>query len=354
MSLKEAAHGRSSEPAVGVQAPHHLLHGIDLAKALVICLVVLGHVFEAGFFHDRETAVSRIVYEAIYSFHMPFYFLLSGWLFKKPRPVQEYFAAKSRHLLVPYVAWLVLFNIVAIAGLAWNVAQGTLSADKQSFYSDLFFRQVYGGRLVHGFEVILWFPTCLFLTQQIGNAAYAYLPRSGVWEMALIAYVLGYANQYLAPNLHMPWAANVVAGALPFFVIGHESRGSRVMNSRAIGLPWLLTLACIAAVGAPLSFHMRMAGYGVPIVSALAACSAFATILWLSSRSWLTPIHQFAGPLAAASMTIMYSHCWVIALCESCGVSTWWVVWPVAVAAGVVLHGMFSFVTPLKLMFEGG
>jgi hypothetical protein len=52
-------------------------------------------------------------------------------------------------------------------------------------------------------------------------------------------------------------------------------------------------------------------------------------------------------------MTIMYSHCYFVVVLASLGLSTWWIVVPLATAAGVGLHRLFLTVRPLKVAFAG-
>jgi hypothetical protein len=212
--------------------------GINVAKGWVIVLVVLGHVLEGHILHGDVTAISGAAYAWIYSFHMPFYFLLSGWLFKGPQPPGRYLLSKSRHLLVPYMAWILLFNAVAIAGLCANIARGSLTPEKQVFYADLFQKQAYGGMYVHGYEVVLWFPTCLFLTQQLANAWYASLHRYMVWVLATVLYVVGYLNQYAASDFHLPWGGERCSWSPALFCPWSRSQkkrmGSRIQARAAV------------------------------------------------------------------------------------------------------------------------
>ena len=59
---------------------------LDLTKGIAILLVVIGHVFRgytaAGLFPEYQTAFAYIDY-TIYSFHMPLFFLLSGYLYRQ-------------------------------------------------------------------------------------------------------------------------------------------------------------------------------------------------------------------------------------------------------------------------------
>ncbi len=77
---------------------HVRLPWIDWAKAVGIYLVVLGHM---------PVLYGKIY---IYMFHMPFFFIISGFLFK-PRPFQDECIKSFKRLIVPY--WI--YNLVLLA-----------------------------------------------------------------------------------------------------------------------------------------------------------------------------------------------------------------------------------------------
>ena len=77
------------------------IHYIDVAKGLAILIVVLGHC--------AATAIgshSRLFY-TIYSFHMPFWFFLSGMLYST-KTWQVFFSGKVKSLLLPYLFFFIL------------------------------------------------------------------------------------------------------------------------------------------------------------------------------------------------------------------------------------------------------
>ena len=82
---------------VGGDSSKRLTH-IDIAKGLGILLTVIGHclVF-SGFVGSRAFAV-------IYAFHMPLFFFLSGYVYKKKTPT-VFFADKIRSLLFPVILY---------------------------------------------------------------------------------------------------------------------------------------------------------------------------------------------------------------------------------------------------------
>lgn len=80
---------------------------VDIAKCLGIFLMIFGHSGLQGFPHDW-----------IYSFHMPFFFLVSGLFLKQDsRPFVDVVMKNARQLLVPYLFFYILtipFGLVYI------------------------------------------------------------------------------------------------------------------------------------------------------------------------------------------------------------------------------------------------
>ena len=95
---------------------------MDWAKTIAITLVVFGHL--------------RSDFNAyIFSFHMPFFLMLSGFLQKK-RPLKEELVKSAKSLLVPYIIYNVYLLIYSLftgeytsdypwsmaVGLQWNLS----------------------------------------------------------------------------------------------------------------------------------------------------------------------------------------------------------------------------------------
>ena len=79
------------------------IHYLDYAKGIAIILVVLGHIFSGG---NIKTY--------IYSFHMPLFFIISGYLFNysNVKSFKEFINKKIKAYLIPYVT----FSIINILG----------------------------------------------------------------------------------------------------------------------------------------------------------------------------------------------------------------------------------------------
>ena len=73
---------------------------MDIAKAIAIILVVLGH-----YCPPEAPEGFHILQEVIYSFHMPLFFFASGFIYQytwRPSPYVRFEAKKFRRLMIPY------------------------------------------------------------------------------------------------------------------------------------------------------------------------------------------------------------------------------------------------------------
>ncbi len=132
------------------------LDWIDIAKGIAIILVIVGH----------TVPNPSPLRHAIFSFHMPVFFILAGYTFR-PKPWRELLSGSVSRLLVPYV----------VLALAWHVPTFLMSGAPLT-----------GGTLVAGLETIAfasgvdvpglgvtavgmaWFLAALFTSRLLFNA----------------------------------------------------------------------------------------------------------------------------------------------------------------------------------------
>jgi fucose 4-O-acetylase-like acetyltransferase len=81
---------------------------IDLMKGFAILLVVLGHSiqFNSANFDDN------ILFRIIYSFHMPFFMFVSGWVATFNKSGKLHLKKRFNRLVIPFIAWYVLSFIL--------------------------------------------------------------------------------------------------------------------------------------------------------------------------------------------------------------------------------------------------
>lgn len=78
---------------------------IDILRAIAIFLIVFGH----AIVHSLN---SHIIFNIVYSFHVPLFFMISGFTFNNTgKEFKKFFKNKFFRIVVPYFIWALLFLI---------------------------------------------------------------------------------------------------------------------------------------------------------------------------------------------------------------------------------------------------
>ncbi|MEO0289433.1 MAG: acyltransferase family protein [candidate division WOR-3 bacterium] len=160
---------------------------IDIAKSIGIFLVVLGH-----------TEIDQNLKTFIYSFHMPLFFIISGFLLKIESNFKEFFLKRFKRLILPYFIFSFLTYLFWIfvtgrhgIGLVSEIGYlkpviGTLIGLSHNDY------------LVH--NISLWFLYVLFLTELI----YFYISRiKNQVLLFIVPIILSFIGYVVTNKLHL-------------------------------------------------------------------------------------------------------------------------------------------------------
>lgn len=186
------------------------LEWIDTAKGLGIILVILGH----------SLTLSPHINNYIYSFHMPFFFFISGYLFsgQKYAELKQFASKKVRSLLIPYIVFAVISYIY------WIFFQTQMGNDiKHPDIFHLFIGIFYSNPNGHymSFNVALWFLTCLFCTEIIFFIiAKKYKELKKLLVLLVVFSVVGYICS-LNSFIKLPWSLDVAFSAVVFYGAGY-------------------------------------------------------------------------------------------------------------------------------------
>ncbi|ESS74094.1 acyltransferase [Methyloglobulus morosus KoM1] len=196
------------------------LFWLDNLKAFGVFLVVFGHLIPESYLKQY-----------IYSFHVPLFFFISGFLFDRTKySFKQYLRKKLNTLLVPYFCfaifsylfWFFVVRNFSISGksLAVNSLKpliGILYAVGSDSWRDIL-------------NPALWFLPCLFVVEVI-----FYFIKNKYF--LLIFAVLGYFVAY--SSFRLPWSVDVAQTAIIFYGIGYfyKDRWCTYKN-----LPFLLVL----------------------------------------------------------------------------------------------------------------
>lgn len=278
------------------------LRWLDLYKGLAILLVVLGHM-------NIPARASQL----IYSFHVPLFFIASGYVMALGRrlSIRTFLGRRWRTLILPYfvfslvgLAALLVFPQQEVVDLRYTVSRGLLGI-------------LYGNGAASPKTVLtpLWFLTCLFSTELLFLGVQR-LGRGRLGAMAaLVALLLGVglwnASVFQVP---LPWGAHLAPVALFFYFVGYLcsrlglAPAALARRSAALGLS-LSFLVWIAASLVNARVDMNGNQYGQPLLFFGSALSGAAMVYFvvqiLQSQRGVAAVATYLG---ANSLVILAVH----------------------------------------------
>ena len=268
------------------------LDWVDVARGIGIVAVVVGHVWTRGGLCD-----------AMYSFHMPLFFLLSG-LLSRPQPVGRFTRRQLGGQMRPYAAWLALLI------LADQIIE-PLKGGRPIFHvwPDDMLPILLGGYWLRGPYTIFWFVPCLMLARIAFNAVLVRWPDplDRRWRL-LVPPVLALA--YGAGVLTPASPLGLVAVPMAFVLLWVGAAWARLRWRWAMGVP-LAILSLVGLAGWLPTLNMKVGDNGWPLLSIAAAVATSLLVMRLSARLDAAKGARLVAPLAAlgrASLVIMYLH----------------------------------------------
>lgn len=258
---------------------------IDTLKGIGIILVVAGHTLSSDF---------RLF---VYSFHMPLFFMISGYLFKED-DVINFAKRKIKSIAIPYFSYIVIFSLLEIYKIDFSNPNLLLKI-KYIIYNSL-----YGGELLTGQFGVFWFVSVLFITQQLYNL----LLKTKNKNLVFMSILLMYALSYMYPNINKASALDfmVTLNAIMYFYIGNLMRCGLIKIHKYISIVVSLIYFYLSLNYPSLFFiDMKYSNFGIPVVSSIGCVFVFSMFSYISNR--ISKI-EFLNAIGVASMTIMFTH----------------------------------------------
>ncbi len=321
---------------------------IDAAKGVGILLVVAAHTAGAG-----SDPWDPVIANAILLFHMPLFFVISGYVYK-PADRTQLFWKKIASLAVPYLAFLLVLTLAVIS-------RRTLLGDYPARWElrEMAVNDILGGmRLWRDFGVF-WFVTCLFFTQVIYNEIATWTRSPGSPRMlgfVALCVALGYAIQFEWPMNRSPWAVAAVPIALCCYWFGHLLRTYQFRPGAlwSFVAPVGALAFAGAASGADIQFNMKYSIFGPPVLGLLIALALSLTILMLVRKA--ATVEKLAVPMAKlgkASLVIMFLHQFFQFSLRDLGVSNEAVIMAAAVSGPFAIYLLLKSYAWLSPWFLG-
>lgn len=251
--------------------------GIDLVRLLGAVAIITGHVWYSP----------DVPHLLTYSWHVPIFFILSGYLWQDTRSLGDDLARRWGSIVVPYVLWWV---VVAVVYVVWATAKG-YGPGSIAYYLVL---AGWGGALAFRPFTAFWFFTA-FLTAVLFVRAVRPWSPVAVWAGALLAITACHLARGAA--VHSPLAVVQGLACVVFILVGIGLRDlrPRLPWPGIAGLGLLVIAAGLMALPVYEPLEIKSADLGVPGLSlAVAALIGVALILLAETFS------QYVGARVAA------------------------------------------------------
>ena len=175
---------------------------VDIAKGIGIILVLIGHISQ-----------NKNLHYFIYSFHMPLFFIISGYLYSEK---EQYVRKKAKSILLPYLFWSI------VSFLYWVLIERNLRTQNLNPIipaTNILIAR--GGEDNYIFNVALWFLPCLFVTEVMFNFLKKRIKNIKILSIIILFFsILGYTYSKL--NLiRLPFCLDIALIAIGFYFLGY-------------------------------------------------------------------------------------------------------------------------------------
>ncbi len=171
---------------------------LDFLKGIGIMFVVLGHCLTTAIVTKYSTL--RIVKDIIYTFHMPLFFIVTGYLYGlrtfNLENLKKFGFHQVKKLFVPYFVWSVLLYLFyfLLNQVVSGITPEHISLNPINMVTDIMtFRVVTGN--------VLWFTYILFLITVISYFIHSIIKSKALNIMfIIIVFLFGYLANIYIPN----------------------------------------------------------------------------------------------------------------------------------------------------------
>lgn len=309
---------------------------IDYLKGVLIILVVLGHILPPPY------AVLVTPASYIFLFHMPAFFIISGYLVKTDKPLLSSIWGKTKRILGPYFFYLFL-----IAGT--QVLMAYIKNPRMIYFKKNFTKFIMGGQDLNYFTCgALWFLTCSFFIY-VFFFVIEKLPK--VWMRGIAYLVMWGIAHYQSLCMESKatfWLWDVAIIGCVYLAIGKYFKkyifdkrvliGAIVCVAGVLGVHALHIIPYLDNFGIELWSHT----YRYPVLDFIIPCGIFVI---LANLTKLIPEGKVSGILADLgkySLAIMAMHQMVIKLMiEKCNITN---VFLLTIIATVIPYLIVKFI----------
>lgn len=187
---------------------------VDYAKIFGLLTVILAHLYTIN-----GTDENNVVRTFIYGFHMPFFFFISGSLFKeRVNGLKDAVVRNIKSLLVPYIVFNLLFAIL------YGIIDGNI-------WQRLLFVPIHWAKGEGNACKASWFVICLFNIKMIIDVLYY---KKWLYPGVAIIFILSFVIVFTGFHHNWLFCSSTIFGAV-FYFLGMESiRILRKINAQPL------------------------------------------------------------------------------------------------------------------------
>lgn len=265
-------------------------NSIDFLKSILIILMVIGHSISSDIRLHRY----------IFWFHMPAFFIVSGYLNNWGKyTLSEFIKKKFNSYIIPYLSWSVLFYFIYIPE---NPIKNIV-------------RVLYGGSintLIYSYPY--WFINCIYISVIIFKFLYERLNIKQITFIILFMWFLfHYLISYLSP---LPWSLEIMPFAIFYIYIGFLYKNIEHKQFKYMYIICIITTICLFYIDSitdiKYEINMKSGILRHPILDiiypSIITLSLYLTCKYIKIRLFNT--------IGNASMTIMFIHAPLINLVQ--------------------------------------
>ncbi len=270
------------------------INWVDVAKGIAMICVILVHAEE----HFMPgTLVSTKI--PLYTFHMPLFFFMSGYLFTLKSSFGEFLKNKCRRILIPYFC---LGIILALFNTYWT--------GRNPFGDPWFQQEFFVGQLLSLLTQkrfwALWFIACLFWLNILFYLIVRFVNNEKIRAIIVVVLAVVGILYYKNGGGALYWNVDVCLTALPFFYVGFLCRKTDFVNQKILGTKYryLVCVGLIALDAACAVLNLNMSGqfleffncqYGVAPLTYIGAFAGTFAVIILADACGKCPPLRYIG-----------------------------------------------------------
>ena len=197
---------------------------IDMAKGYGMIAVIIAHI------------CSGPLHAWIYTFHMPLFFFLSGYVFNNKEKFDMFIKKKAKALLVPYFTLgipMVAFKVLL------SLYQNKFSID---YVIELVRNFVFQKRLW-----TLWYIACLFFLNVFFYLITKFAKNNISKAVIVIGMTLLGLVYYKSGGKPLPWNIDVCFTAIPFFFVGYVLKLNKEATEKVLSKKFISVLLFVVS-----------------------------------------------------------------------------------------------------------